>query len=118
MVFTKIFRIKDLHVSLRDLSDMTQLLKVFRLKKIMTKIKNSNITMQDKAVFVIFFYMFLIVIYNHIVCCILWWFLKTDQLWVPPVEYGAFSLRIYFAEQVSLAPETDPEQQAYDLFKF
>ena len=108
----------EMNVALRDLSDMTKLLKAFRIQKIQTKIKDSNISSQDKALAIVCYYVLLIVIYTHVTACLLWWFLKTDRIWVPPVEYGALSPRVYFAEMVSLLPAEEADGQRFELFAF
>ena len=89
-----------------DLADMCTLLKAFRIKKIEKKIRMSNITSQAKAQAILGFWLFVIVIYTHIFACLLWWILQNQQLWVPPLDAGFFSLRIYMKDEVSL--ETDP----------
>ena len=78
-------------------ADMLQLLKALRIMKILRKIQNSNYSSRYKAGAVIMFYLFVVVIYTHVIACLLWWFLRTDNLWVPPLDAGSFGGRIYDA---------------------
>ena len=61
-----------------------------------------------KAQLTMLFWLSVVVLYTHIFACLIWWILKVDQLWLSPVDTGAFSLRVYFADEVSMA--TDLEQ--------
>ena len=101
---------------LTDLGDMVQLLKAFRIKKILKNIQTSNLKRHLKAKLTIFFWLMIIVLYTHIFACLIWWILKTDTLWVTPVEMGSFSLRLYFQSEVSMA--TNQQQLIVDQFWF
>ena len=81
-----------------DLADMCQLLKAFRIKRILHKIQSSNYNIHAKAQWTILFWVMVIVLYTHIFACLIWWFMKEDELWVTPLDMGFFSLRVYFPE--------------------
>ena len=59
-------------------ADIMSLLKVQRLKKILKKIRELPITIEDKAMLQVMYYAFLIFVYTHIIGCIMWLSLKTD----------------------------------------
>ena len=59
-------------------ADVMSLLKAFRLKKILKKIRDMPITIEDKALMQVMYYAFLIFVYTHIIGCIMWRWLKTD----------------------------------------
>lgn len=59
-------------------ADIMKLLKVQRLKKILKKIRDLPITIEDKALLQVVYYAFLIFVYTHIIGCIMWLSLKTD----------------------------------------
>ena len=70
-------------------ADIMSLLKVQRLKKILKKIRELPITIEDKALLQVLYYAFLIFVYTHIIGCIMWLSLKTNQGWIPAVDFGA-----------------------------
>jgi hypothetical protein len=70
-------------------ADIMSLLKALRLKKILKKIRDMPITIEDKALMQVMYYAFLIFVYTHIIGCIMWLSLKTDQRWVPAVDFGS-----------------------------
>lgn len=59
-------------------ADACSLLKVQRLKKILKKIRDLPITIEDKALLQVVYYAFLIFVYTHIIGCIMWLSLRTD----------------------------------------
>ena len=38
---------------------------------------------------------FMIFVYTHIVGCIMWLWLKTDELWVPAVDFGSLTVKVH-----------------------
>ena len=54
------------------------LLKVQRLKKILKKIRDMPLSIEDKALMQVMYYAFLIFVYTHIIGCIMWLSLKED----------------------------------------
>lgn len=70
-------------------ANIMSLLKALRLKKILKKIRDMPITIEDKALMQVMYYAFLIFVYTHIIGCIMWLSLKDDQLWIPAVDFGA-----------------------------
>ena len=76
-------------------ADMMSLLKAFRLKKILKKIRDLPINVEDKALMQVMYYAFLIFVYTHIIGCIMWLSLKTDERWVPAVNFGALDVRVH-----------------------
>ena len=103
---------------LGSLADTTRILKVLRLKKILTAIKDSNLSMQRKSKLTMIFYLCCIVFYTHIIACLLWWNLKTDNIWIPPVEAGTFNQRVYVADAVSQLSDSEPDDKLFELFLF
>ena len=41
------------------------------------------------------FYAFMIFVYTYIVGCIMWLWLKTDELWVPAVDFGSLTVKVH-----------------------
>jgi len=74
-------------------ADIMSLLKAQRLKKILKKIRDMPIAIEDKALMQVMYYAFLIFVYTHIIGCIMWLSLKTNQHWVPAVDFGAVSIK-------------------------
>lgn len=64
------------------------LLKALRLKKILKKIRDMPITIEDKALMQVMYYAFLIFVYTHIIGCIMWIPFKTNEQWIPAVDFG------------------------------
>jgi len=59
-------------------ANIMSLLKAQRLKKILKKIRDMPITIEDKALMQVMYYAFLIFVYTHIMGCIMWLSLKTN----------------------------------------
>lgn len=59
-------------------ADIMSLLKAQRLQKILKKIRNMPISIEDKALMQVMYYAFLIFVYTHIIGCIMWLSLKSD----------------------------------------
>ena len=59
-------------------ADIMSLLKVQRLKKILKKIRDMPLSIEDKALMQVMYYAFLIFVYTHIIGCIMWLSLKED----------------------------------------
>lgn len=76
-------------------ADVMSLLKAFRLKKILKKIRDLPINVEDKALMQVMYYAFLIFVYTHIIGCIMWLSLKTDERWIPAVNFGALDVRVH-----------------------
>ena len=53
------------------------LLKVLRLKKILKKIRDMPINVEEKALMQVFFYAFMIFVYTNLIGCLMWLFLRT-----------------------------------------
>ena len=90
-------------------ANIMSLLKVQRLKKILKKIRELPITIEDKALMQVMYYAFLIFVYTHIIGCIMWLSLKTDQGWIPAVDFGAVSIKVH--EPFRLTAEGEKEWQ-------
>ena len=41
------------------------------------------------------YYAFLIFVYTHIMGCIMWLSLKTNQHWIPAVDFGAVDIKTH-----------------------
>lgn len=41
------------------------------------------------------YYGFLIFVYTHIISCIMWRSLKTDEIWIPAVDFGAVDPKVH-----------------------
>ena len=76
-------------------ADVMSLLKAFRLKKILKKIRDMPITIEDKAMLQVMYYAFLIFVYTHIMGCIMWLSLKTNERWIPAVDFGAVDSKVH-----------------------
>ena len=92
-------------------ADIMSLLKVMRLKKILKKIRDMPITIEDKALMQVMFYAFLIFVYTHIIGCIMWLSLKTNEVWIPAVDFGAVDAKVHLdyrfqndGERIELTP--------------
>ena len=59
-------------------ADCMSLLKVQRLKKILKKIRDMDITIEDKSMLQIVYYAFLIYVYTHIIGCVMWLSMRSD----------------------------------------
>lgn len=75
-------------------ASITQLLKVLRIRKMYSAISQANLTVETKALTKIAFYSFLLFIYTHIVACVMWFFLKTNNEWVAPTDFGVIRSRL------------------------
>jgi len=51
------------------------------------------ITIEDKALMQVMYYAFLIFVYTHIMACVMWYALKTDQQWIPAVDFGLVDIK-------------------------
>ena len=76
-------------------ADIMSLLKAFRLKKILKKIRDMPITIEDKAMMQVMYYAFLIFVYTHIIGCIMWLSLKGEEQWIPAVDFGAVDAKTH-----------------------
>lgn len=76
-------------------ANIMSLLKAFRLKKILKKIRDMPIAIEEKALMQVMYYAFLIFIYTHIIGCIMWLSLKKDDHWVPAVDFGAVDTKTH-----------------------
>mmetsp|Transcript_25487 Transcript_25487/g.34057 ORF Transcript_25487/g.34057 Transcript_25487/m.34057 type:complete len:230 (+) Transcript_25487:670-1359(+) len=76
-------------------ADIMSLLKALRLKKILKKIRDMPITIEDKAMMQVLYYAFLIFVYTHIIGCIMWLSLKSDERWIPAVDFGAVDTKVH-----------------------
>ena len=41
------------------------------------------------------YYAFLIFVYTHIIGCIMWLSLKTDERWIPAVDFGSVTVKAH-----------------------
>lgn len=94
-------------------ASMIQLLKVLRIRKMLSTISHSNITIETKALTKIVFFSFLLCIYTHIIGCVMWFFLKEDYLWVAPTDFGNIRSRMQDPYQ-----ETDPLDDKRQIYEF
>ena len=92
-------------------ANIMSLLKALRLKKILKKIRDMPITIEDKALMQVMYYAFLIFVYTHIIGCIMWLSLKKDELWVPAVDFGSVDTKAHLdyrfngdGDQIDLEP--------------
>lgn len=51
------------------------------------------LSIEDKALMQVMYYAFLIFVYTHIIGCIMWLSLKSDQHWIPAVDFGAVDIK-------------------------
>ena len=73
--------------------------------KILKKIRDMPITIEDKAMMQVMFYAFCIFVYTHIIGCIMWLSLKTDERWIPAVDFGAVDIKNH--ENFRIREKTD-----------
>lgn len=76
-------------------ADIMKLLKALRLKKILKKIRDMPISIEDKAMMQVLYYAFLIFVYTHIIGCIMWLALKSDERWIPAVDFGSVDAKVH-----------------------
>lgn len=76
-------------------TDMLTLLKVARVRKLVNKISQLNITAEEKAIYQILFWVFFIFLYTHIIACMMWYNFKFEQRWIPAVDFGAVGSRLH-----------------------
>ena len=74
-------------------ANIMSLLKVLRLKKILKKIRDMPINVEEKALMQVFFYAFMIFVYTNLIGCLMWLSLKTDERWIPAVDFGAVDIK-------------------------
>ena len=94
-------------------ASMIQLLKVLRIRKMLSTISHSNITIETKALTKIVFFSFLLCIYTHIIGCVMWFFLKEDYLWVAPTDFG--NIRSRMQDPYQETNPLDDKIQIYEL---
>lgn len=90
-------------------ADIMSLLKALRLKKILKKIRDMPITIEDKAMMQVLYYAFLIFVYTHIIGCIMWLSLKTNERWIPAVDFGSVDTKIHLDYRYRAMPDGPPE---------
>ena len=76
-------------------ANIMSLLKVLRLKKILKKIRDMPINVEEKALMQVFFYAFMIFVYTNLIGCLMWLSLKTDERWIPAVDFGAVDIKAH-----------------------
>jgi hypothetical protein len=54
-------------------------------------------TKEDKALMQVMFYAFMIFVYTHIIGCIMWLSFKTNEQWIPAVDFGAVTIKTHLA---------------------
>lgn len=92
-------------------ADIMKLLKALRLKKILKKIRDMPAPIEDKAMMQVLYYAFLIFVYTHIIGCIMWLSLKTNERWIPAVDFGSVDSKVHLEyryrgdERLELEPE-------------
>ena len=77
------------------LRDGLSLLKVLRIRKLLQKLREVNQTTQLKAIYQIIFWTMFVYLYCHIVACVLWYNFRTDQIWLPAVDFGSFDVKVH-----------------------
>ena len=87
-------------------ADVMSLLKAFRLKKILKKIRDMPISIEDKALAQVMYYAFLIFVYTHIMGCIMWLSLKTNERWIPAVDFGAVTSKVHLDYRYGTDPDS------------
>ena len=87
-------------------ANVMSLLKAFRLKKILKKIRDMPISIEDKALAQVMYYAFLIFVYTHIMGCIMWLSLKTNERWIPAVDFGNVTSKVHLDYRYGTDPET------------
>ena len=53
------------------------------------------LSIEDKALMQVMYYAFLIFVYTHIIGCIMWLSLKTNQHWIPAVDFGSVDIKTH-----------------------
>ena len=76
-------------------ANMMKLLKALRLKKILKKIRDMPITIEQKAMAQVLYFAFLIFVYTHVIGCIMWLSLKTNEIWIPAVDFGSVDVKVH-----------------------
>lgn len=89
-------------------ADIMSLLKALRLKKILKKIRDMPISIEDKAMMQVLYYAFLIFVYTHIIGCIMWLSLKDNERWIPAVDFGSVDSKVHL--DYRLRYEEGPEK--------
>jgi len=95
-------------------ADVMSLLKALRLKKILKKIRDMPITIEDKAMMQVLYYAFLIFVYTHIIGCIMWLSLKNDERWIPAVDFGAVDSKVHLNYRYRTNEDGDKEMVMLD----
>ena len=96
-------------------ADVMSLLKAARLAKILKKIRDMPISIEDKAMMQVMFYAFLIFVYTHIIGCIMWLSLKTDEHWIPAVDFGAVTIKSHMVTRWNDDGDTIELTESYVL---
>lgn len=91
-------------------ADVMSLLKALRLKKILKKIRDMPISIEDKALMQVMYYAFLIFVYTHIIGCIMWLSLRTNERWIPAVDFGAVDSKVHLDYRFRTGEDGEPEQ--------
>jgi len=91
-------------------ADIMKLLKALRLKKILKKIRDMPISIEDKAMSQVLYYAFLIFVYTHIIGCIMWLSLKTDDRWIPSVDFGFVDTKVHLEYRYRTFDDMPPER--------
>jgi len=94
-------------------ADMMKLLKALRLKKILKKIRDMPITIEDKAMAQVLYYAFLIFVYTHVIGCIMWLSLKTNERWIPSVDFGFVDSKVHLQYRYNDAGEETELSDSY-----
>lgn len=63
------------------------------------------LSIEDKALMQVMYYAFLIFVYTHIIGCIMWLSLKTDQHWIPAVDFGAVDIKNHLDYRITAEGE-------------
>jgi hypothetical protein len=53
------------------------------------------ISIEDKALAQVMYYAFLIFVYTHLMGCIMWLSLKTNERWIPAVDFGNVDSKVH-----------------------
>ena len=61
------------------------------------------------------YYAFLIFVYTHIIGCIMWLSLRTNQRWIPAVDFGAVDIKTHLDFRLNADGEKVPLSEDYVL---
>ena len=78
---------------------MFRLLKLLRVRRLSTLIANLQQPMQTKSQLKRLFVVFILVLICHIQGCFIYFQVVTEQIWIPPTDFGAIKTDVFEKER-------------------